>query len=123
VDSRATIDRGLANELGIREADLARQTINAALSRAESILASGGPANAARESLRALEGNPLAASEPKLLSAAGRWLEGRILMSQGRHALAVPLLIQAAVAEPAFRSRLAGAIERRVNDGLRGSRR
>jgi hypothetical protein len=123
VDSRATIDRGLANELGITEADLARQTIDAALSRAESILASGGPAAAARESLRALEGNPLAASEPKLLAAAGRWLEGRILMSQGRHALAVPLLIQAAVAEPAFRSRLAGAIERRVNDSVRGSRR
>jgi hypothetical protein len=123
VNSRATIDRGLAAELGISETALARQTIDAALSRAESILAAGGPAIAARESLRAIEGHPLAAKAPKLLAAAGRWLEGRILVSQGRHALAVPLLIQAAVAEPAFRSRLAGAIERRINDSVRGSRR
>lgn len=123
VEGRAAIDRRLATDLGIAEVDVARQTIDAALSRAESILASGGPAQAARESLHALEEHSLAASEPKLLAAAQRWLEGRILVSQGRHALAVPLLIQAAVSEPAFRSRLAGAIERRVNDRLRGSRR
>lgn len=123
VAGRATIDRGLAMKLGISEVALARQAIDTALSRAESILASGGPVQAARESLLALEGVPLVAGAPKFLAAAGRWLEGRILVSQGRHAVAVPLLVQAAVAEPAFRSRLAGAIERRVNDHLRGSRR
>ncbi len=123
VAGRAAIDRGLAIELGISEAALARHTIDTTLSRAESILTSGGPAQAARESLGALEGHPLVAGAPKFFAAAGRWLEGRILMSQGRHAVAVPLLVQAAVAEPAFRSRLAGAIERRVNDRLRGSRR
>lgn len=122
VDGRASLDRAVAAELGISEAEIARQTIDTALSRAESILASGGPTAAARESFRAIEGHPLAASEPKLLAAAGRWLDGRILMSQGRHAAAVPLLIQAAVAEPSFRSRLAGAIERRVNERLRGRR-
>lgn len=121
VEGRARLDHGLAAELGISESEIARQTIGTALSRAESILAAGGPTAAARESLRVLEGHPLAAREPKLLAAAGRWLEGRILMSQGRRAAALALLIQAA-AEPSFRSRLAGAITRRVSERLRGRR-
>jgi cellulose synthase/poly-beta-1,6-N-acetylglucosamine synthase-like glycosyltransferase len=122
VDTAAVADRSLAAALGISESEIARQTINTALSRAESILAAGGPASAARESLRSLEGHPVAVGKPKLLTAARRWLEGRILMSAGRHAAAVPLIIEAAIAEPTFRSRLAGAIERRVNDRLRRAR-
>jgi hypothetical protein len=122
VQTVSAVERGLAGALGISEAEIARQTIDTALSRAESILAAGGPTTAARESLLSLEGHPVAASEPKLLAAAGRWLEARILMSEGRHAAAVPLIIEAAIAEPAFRSRLAGAIERRVNERLRGPR-
>jgi len=119
VETATAVDRSFAVALGISESTIARQTIDTALSRAESILVAGGPPLAARESLRSLDGHPVAASEPKLLAAAGRWLDGRILMSEGRHAAAVPLIIEAAIAEPTFRSRLAGAIERRVNARLR----
>jgi len=119
VAKAAVADRSLAAALGITESEIARQTINTALSRAETVLVAGGPASSARESLRSLEGHPVAVSEPKLLTAARRWLQGRILMSEGRHAAALPLLFKAAIAEPAFRSRLVGAFERRVNARLR----
>lgn len=118
VDGRSAIDSSVATELGISTDEIARHAIETALSRCECLLATGASPAAAAAPLEALRDHPLATLRPQLFAAASRWLEGRVLMSQGRYASAVPLIVRAAMAEPDFRSRLAGAFERRVNARL-----
>ena len=67
--------------------------------------------------------DPLVEAAPEFFAAAGLWLQARVLMSAGRYAKAVPMLVKAAVGEPLFRSRLAGALERRVNQRRRNRRK
>lgn len=122
VDARSSVDSAVATELGISAGEIARLGIETALSRCECLLTTGASPAAASAPLEALRDHPLAALRPQFFSAACRWLEGRVLMSQGRYAAAVPLIVEATIAEPTFRSRLVGAFERRVNDRLRRAR-
>jgi hypothetical protein len=122
VEGRSRVDRDLAAKLGITPDRIARCAIETALSRSECLLATGAPATVAWEPFEALREHAVARAVPELFAASSRWLEGRVLMAQGRYAQAVPLIVEAAVREPGFRSRLAGALERRVNRSLRGRR-
>lgn len=122
VEGRARVDRVLAAELGITAEEIARHAIETALSRSECLLATGAPVTVAREPFEAVRNHAVARTMPDLFAAASRWLDGRVLIAQGRYAQAVPVIVEAAVREPSFRSRLAGALERRVNRSLRGRR-
>ena len=118
----ASIGREVAEQLGITAAEISRHAIENALSRSETLLTMGAPPAAATEPLESLRGDPLVEAAPEFFAAAGLWLQGRVLVSEGRYAKAVPMLVKAAVGEPLFRSRLAGALERRVNQRRRGRR-
>lgn len=107
-----------AVELGLADADIARSAIEAAVGRSESLLSVGATPTSVRGVIAALADSRAAATQPTLYEAARSWLEGRILAAGGRYAAAVPRFVEAAVAEPAFRARLAGAIGRRVNAAL-----
>ncbi len=122
VEGRSRVDRELAVQLGITPEQIARRAIETALSRSECLLATGAPAAEAREPFDSLRDDAVARAVPELFAASSRWLDGRVLMAQGRYAQAVPVIVEAAVREPSFRSRLAGALERRVNRSLRGRR-
>jgi hypothetical protein len=122
VEGRTRVDRELAAELGITPEQIARHAIETALSRSECLLATGASAEVARGPFEAVRDQEAARTSPELFAAASRWLDGRVLMAQGRYAQAVPVIVEAAVREPSFRSRLAGALERRVNRSLRGRR-
>ena len=115
VNGLASIGRGFAEQLGITAAEISLHAIENALSRSETLLATGAPPAAAKEPLESLHGDPVVEAAPEFFAAAGLWLQGRVRVSEGRYAKAVPLMVKAAVVEPLFRSRLAGALERRVN--------
>lgn len=116
VEHWATLDRGAVAALGVTEFDSARQAIDTALSRAESVLAAGGSVTVARETLAALAGLASSVGADRPWEAAGHWLEGRILMRQGCRAAALRSLMRAALVEPSFRSRLAWAVTRRLTE-------
>jgi hypothetical protein len=109
-----TIDRELAEKLGIPAAEIARLAIENALSRGECLATVAAPAAACRGPLEALRGHAAAAREPGLFVGADRWLRARLLAREGRWARALPLFAGAAAADGAFRRRLVGAVRRRV---------
>jgi hypothetical protein len=104
-----SIGREVAEQLGITVAAISRHAIENALSRSETLLATGAPPAVAKEPLESLHGDPVVEAAPEFFAAAGLWLQGRVRVSEGRYAKAVPLMVKAAVVEPLFRSRLAGA--------------
>ena len=118
VEGKTNVDRALAGQLGITSEAIARHAIENALSRSESLLTLGEPEATVRQPLKSLRADRLSADAPKFFAAAAVWLDGRVLMSAGHYGLAVPLLLKAAVGEPIFRSRLAGALARWANQRL-----
>jgi hypothetical protein len=118
VEGKTNVDRALAGQLGITSEAIAQHAIENALSRSESLLTLGEPEATVRQPLKSLRADRLSADAPKFFAAAAVWLDGRVLMSAGHYGLAVPLLLKAAVGEPIFRSRLAGALARWANQRL-----
>ena len=114
LDGSTPPDRSLAEQLGISPSEIAASAIEAALGRSESLLACGASAAVARQPLESLTQSAAAAAAPVLFRAASRWLDGRVLAREGRFAAAASALIAAAAAAPYFRSRLGGAVYRRM---------
>jgi hypothetical protein len=76
-----------------------------------------------RATLEGLASDPVASREPALLAAATAWLEGRLLVADGRPVAGAGRLLRAAWGHAGFRARLAGAPGRRLAALMHGGGR
>ena len=121
VDGVESLSPALLARLGIRETAIARQILETALSRAETLLATTGSAAQAFGPLTVLEGHWSVRKEPRLWTGCNRWLAARVALQQGRIIAAVPKLLAAIAADRSFASRLAKAFARRIVPRLRST--
>lgn len=121
VDGAASLSPALLARLEIRETDIARQILETALSRAETLLAATGSSAQAFGPLTVLEGHWSVRKQPRLWAACNRWLEARVALQQGRIIAAVPKLLASIAADRSFASRLAKALARRVPAAFRST--
>ena len=107
-------DRETATVLGIRDADVAAATREAAVVRAEQLLAATGSADRAARELDLLAGHWTATADPVRWQAACDWIAGRGALVGGRRLRGAMLLARAALADPTLGLRLVKALPRRL---------